>query len=42
VEKLVDVEKVDATERRDRNEELADDVKDDAKDEATELRPVNT
>jgi hypothetical protein len=40
VEKLVDVEKVDATERRDRNEELPDDVKDEAKDEAVELRPV--
>lgn len=39
VEKPVDVEKVDATERRDRNEEPVDDVKDEAKDDATELRP---
>lgn len=38
-ENPVEVEKVDATERRDRNDEPVDEVKDDAKDEATELRP---
>ena len=40
VEKAVDVERVEAMERRERNDELPEDAKDGAKEEAVELRPA--